>query len=45
MTVVFFLVEAPIIFIMAQFKISYYILSFGKNPVAISKLFSLTFSF
>lgn len=45
MTVVFFLVETPIIFIMAQFKISYYIISLGKNPVAISKLFSLTFSF
>ena len=44
MTVVFFFLEIPIIFIMAQFKIAYYILSLGKSPIAIPKLFSLTFS-
>lgn len=41
MTVVFFFLEIPIIFIMAQFKISCYILLLGKNPITASKLFSL----
>ena len=39
--VIFFFLEASIIFIIAQFKILCYILSLGKNPITASKLFSL----